>query len=154
MKSSLINPRRRNTSFVDSGASEPSGQTNDIDLVPMINVVFLLLIFFMIVGVFRTKPDTGIVLPEATSAASTAAITESAAVLVRGNGDLLVNNKPVSSPDLFNALSGLDKEEPLIVNAAANAAAGQVLDVLTIAADAGFLEVRLEAIKRDTSELP
>jgi len=48
-------------SFVRSVNDGTASGVGEVDVVPMINVVFLLLIFFMVVGVFRSAVDNNFV---------------------------------------------------------------------------------------------
>ncbi len=72
-----------------------------LDLVPMINVVFLLLIFFMLTSTFiQSKAD--IDLPEAISANE---ISRQNLILKVGkNGDLELDDKDVNTESLFAEL--------------------------------------------------
>jgi biopolymer transport protein ExbD len=72
-----------------------------IDMAPMVDLVFLLLIFFM-VGSRFTEPALDLVLPEARSGAVQE--TRELVVTVARDGGVTLNGRPVAPDDLESAL--------------------------------------------------
>lgn len=90
--------------------SVPAGQALDRNLVPLINVVFLMLIFFLLVGTIRTPDPIDIKPPESTS--ETLPSVHSILILVGSNGDVWINGQPTSIIELPAQLKSLWPERP------------------------------------------
>lgn len=82
--------------------SPPKKRAYGDQLIPMINVVFLLLIFFMISGTLRSADPSGIKAP--LSEHSTPAVP-STILFVNKAGTLILNNREVAAEDLESALT-------------------------------------------------
>jgi len=119
------------------------------DLTPMIDMIFQLLIFFLLTS-FLILPAVNVALPRSRSPEATppAALT----LAVRRDGSLLLAGQAVLVEDLPSLLSaelaGLD-EPALVVQADRGVAFGRVIEVMEAARDGGakdisFLVERLE----------
>lgn len=84
-----------------------AGNKLDDGMIPAINVVFLLLIFFMIAGRIEAKTDQ-LQIPESVSEAALAEKTIT--IRVMANGDYYLNDKPVN--DALSAEFGLLELSP------------------------------------------
>ncbi len=111
----------------------------DVNLTPLIDVVFLLLIFFMVTTTFEKNSKIKIELPTATSSRAEAQenVLE---LLIDSKGRYYINKKEVvnSKPEtLFRAMSitldKLDKTPSLIITADANANYQSVITAMDIA---------------------
>lgn len=113
----------------------------EVNLTPLIDVVFLLLIFFMITTTFQRHAELKIDLPDAESAEASevksieVVIDREGRFFVEGNE--LVNTQPET---LSKALSGLakDKNTPLIVRADALTPHQAVVTVMDVAGRLGM----------------
>ncbi|RDX35025.1 biopolymer transporter ExbD [Kangiella sp. HD9-110m-PIT-SAG06] len=124
-----------------------------INLTPLIDVVFLLLIFFMVSTSFKKETKVSLTLPEANgetmqSPAETIEVTVTKAgdVFVNGNG--LVNRNVAT---ISNALkqSSTDYQTPVIISADAAAPYQAVITVMDAAGQAGFNNLTLPTQKPD-----
>jgi len=116
----------------------------EVNLTPLIDVVFLLLIFFMITTTFDRNSKIKIELPT-TQSAVPAIEKETMELLIDGKGTYYVdgrevlNNKPET---LFQAMSlALDTREsnpPLVISADANANYQAVVTAMDIAGRLGL----------------
>lgn len=119
----------------------------DVNLTPLIDVVFLLLIFFMVSTTFDRNAELAIELPQASSAAE--ASTEEVidvSVDMQGryyvNGQLLVNTAPET---LLRALQGELGENdplPLVVSADAGTPYQAVVVIMDVARKLGLTRLR------------
>ncbi|MGR0280232.1 ExbD/TolR family protein [Marinomonas dokdonensis] len=75
---------------------------NDDNMVPLINVVFLMLVFFMVAGQIK-KADPVAVIPP-TSINDTRANSEPNAVIVVSNDELYLDDQPVVMEDIQSLL--------------------------------------------------
>ncbi len=111
----------------------------DINLTPLIDVVFLLLIFFMVSTTFQRESELGIELPEAsTKADPTRKGHVEVSVDAKGryyvNGRALVNTqRGTLAKALKGAADALEKRPPVVISADENAPHRSVMMVLDVA---------------------
>lgn len=125
-----------------------SRQEVDVNLTPLIDVVFLLLIFFMISTTFTRETHLSIDLPKAEF--DNAPSLESAieiSISKRGdyavNGVALLNNKASTLMAAFNEKGKGEKSAPVIITADSAAPHQSVVTALDIAGRLGFTKVRI-----------
>lgn len=71
-----------------------------VDLTPMIDIVFLLLIYFMVTTtIMKQEADIGIQLPTSVPASANAPLPEEHLVDILPDGAILLNGAPVGEPD-------------------------------------------------------
>ena len=121
-----------------------------INLVPLINIVFLLLIFFMLSSTLVTPDKFDIQLPESDKGDSHESVT--IVILVRGDGTIAINNVAVSLTELSDLLvseieAGAHPE--LMVRADASANTKDIVAVLRQAKIAGIEAVALATQPND-----
>ena len=88
----------------------------DDNLLPLVNIIFLLLIFFMIAGVIQKQKE----LYDVQLASATIdeyVETEMHTLFIDNDGSLVLNNKAVSSSNLSSEIKKLDNKKNLIVAA-------------------------------------
>lgn len=117
----------------------------DVDMVPMINVVFLLLTFFMIAGVFRTIDSAEVTIPT-TQLTLPSTESETPQIAIDASGALSINGVAYPTDQLPKVMSELDNTRSLVVRADATAPANTVIAVFSAAKAAGFKEVGLQAL--------
>ncbi|WP_458527358.1 ExbD/TolR family protein [Onishia taeanensis] len=116
----------------------------EINLTPLIDVVFLLLIFFMVSTTFETRQALELELPESTSAAS----VESAPVVlvINAGGGYRLGDTAVAQQDLATALAREAKAaraQGLVIEADGRVAHRRVVTALDQAAAQGITRVRI-----------
>lgn len=107
-----------------------------INVTPLIDVLFLLLIFFMVSSTFRDDLAIDITLPKAQSA--TMQDMTAKEIAVDGDGVTYFEGNVVTPPELREALSAVLEEDPdatLVLRADGNANFESVLRVIDIARD-------------------
>ena len=111
-------------------------------MLPLINVVFLLLIFFMLAGQFASEGPFPIRPTESQSETEPGA--QDLIVVVGPDGTILADERPVSLDDL-PVLLAAQADGPSIawLKSDAGAEAVHVIDVMQAIRDAGIAEVRL-----------
>lgn len=122
----------------------------DIDMVPMINFAFLLLIFFMLVGTLSPR-ELFSVRPPYTDAKNAAADDGSRVLIVTADGLFALGSEPLSEADLPARLVRWAQERPgevIQVKADAGLDAARVVEVLETLRSAGIARVTLLAIHR------
>lgn len=128
----------------------PSEQQElDVNLTPLIDVVFLLLIFFMVTTTFDKNAELKIELPTASNTSSTAT-QDKLELVIDGKGRYYVNGREVlnQQPEvLFQAMSQtLDEMEgtpPLVISADASVDYQAVVTAMDIAGRLGLTNFSL-----------
>ncbi len=75
----------------------------NIDLTPLIDVVFMLLIFFIMTTTF-SKPVLDVILPASKTAETKEQQTEELLISVSANGNIFHNDKPITHEELIPLL--------------------------------------------------
>ena len=111
-----------------------------VDLTPMVDVVFLLLIFFMLSTTFIETPGIGIKLPESSSKREQKEPNELKA-FIDSTGKLHLGETAITYEDLDQHLSQWDgdkKKTPFIIYADKETDHGSVVRLLDAAKKSGF----------------
>lgn len=120
-----------------------------IELTPMVDVVFLLLIFFMISTTFIDAPGIAVKLPESSAPALTKTPEEVEVALSRA-GEIYLRGESVTPIQLASELSlyqARAAEMTFVLRADQQALHGQVVEVMDIAREAGFGRLALATEK-------
>ena len=114
----------------------------NIELTPMIDVVFQLLIFFMVTAVFAITPGLDIKLPEAEEAQ--APEKENLFIVVDQDGNMKLNHKSVTFATLREELATkrelLDNTTMIIIQGDERATHGQIVQIMDIARQVGCVD--------------
>lgn len=132
--------------------SSQSRPEPDVNLTPLIDVVFLLLIFFMVSTSFVKQSQITIRLPEAESTAMVEEppeqidimITEQGTYLV--NGRELINNRPETIRNALQRVSAGNTDLPLTISADANARHQHVVTAMDVAGRLGFVRISIATV--------
>lgn len=122
----------------------PRPKSDDERILPLINVVFLLLIFFMLAGRLAASDPFRVEPPR--SAAEGAAEAQEAVVLLGAEGRLALDGRVLERPALQQALAGRLKAEPdllIRLKADGRAEATEVVAVMELLRDAGAERLKL-----------
>ncbi len=116
-----------------------------LNVTSLIDVLFLLLIFFMLTGTFKRVGELELQLPESTSATpSQGVVSHQIDLVLTEEGTLLVNGDPLPWPNLKRHLTGLleaDSDAKVMIRAETGVAHGEVVKALDIVREAGFAGV-------------
>jgi biopolymer transport protein ExbD len=125
-----------------------------INITPLIDVMFLLLIFFMVSSTFRDEFAVDVTLPEAVTAEQTEASEH--VISVNEEGALFFNGQAVDESGLAAAIRGVMEAEPeasLVLKADESADFGDVMTAIDVARSAGgsrlVLPARLKELAGD-----
>lgn len=124
----------------------------EVNMTSLIDVVLLLLIFFMVSTSFVKQSKISIRLPQADSTAVVEdvpmqldiMITEDGVLLV--NGRELVNNRPETLRNALQKLSNGDTNLPLTISADANARHQYVVTAMDVAGKMGFVKISIATV--------
>ena len=112
----------------------------DINLTPLVDIVFILLIFFLITSTFVQSPGIDVNLPKAGSSTETAQ-SQSIVITVDENGQLIYGGEVTDIGGLTDTLSKLFKESPgrqVVIQADETTHHGAVVEAMDAARQAGF----------------
>lgn len=130
----------------------------DVNLTPMIDVVFLLLLFFMVSTSFIRESSLKVDLPEASGQALAEQETP-IDIIIRANGEVLVNDTPIAVAtrdalrDLLKTTAGDNADPHIIISADANAEYQHIVTAMDAAQLLGFTRLTL-ATRQKTAETP
>ncbi len=116
-----------------------------IEIIPMIDTMFFLLVFFMIATLSMTlQKGMPVNLPKASS--TTDDLPEQVTLTISHTGDLFFNKEAITLPDLEPRLHGLSYygEQPaVVINADEAASHGRVIKVMDTVRKAGIFNMAI-----------
>lgn len=119
-----------------------------LDLTPLIDVVFLLLIFFMVTTTFTKETRLSLTLPEATGEPQ-GNVDEPIEITIGLNSHYALNGVSLARHDLLGIKQALSKlttvpsQQAIVVTADANAPHQAVITALDAAGQLGFVNIKL-----------
>ena len=128
----------------------PRQEEISVNLTPLIDVVFLLLIFFMVSTTFTRETQLSLTLPEAQGMPPESP-AQAVEVLVSPLGEYLINGEKLTDNSEAALLRlGQDKAAlPMIITADANASYQAVVRVMDVAGQLGFDKLSLTTREAD-----
>ena len=128
------------------------GIRSNVDMTPMIDIVFQLILFFLVSTTFATLPGIKLNLPQSHTAESTSMM--GITITADSNGALYFNDKEVSMTSLGEELLTFDtgttkKEEfPVSLEADSEVTNGTIVKIFDVIRESGYCVI----ILRTTSE--
>lgn len=120
-----------------------------VNLTPLIDVVFLLLIFFMVSTTFTRETQLELDLPEAASGNPVESRNQQIELTISAAGEVAINDKALLAPGLDTIKSALQRESggdtslPVVITADGQASHQSVITVMDAAGQLGFSRLRL-----------
>jgi len=124
----------------------------EVNLTSLIDVVLLLLIFFMVSTSFVKQSQITIRLPEAESTAPVEEVAESIDIMITESGTFLVNgrelinNRPETIRNALRKISGGNNELPVTISADANARHQYVVTAMDVVGRLGFVSINIATV--------
>lgn len=124
----------------------------EVNLTPLIDVVFLMLIFFMVSTTFEKESAIKIDLPRA-SQLETTKDDKAVEITINARGEYFINRASLLNrdPDTLKAAiikyAGSDNNRPFIIRADANAPHQSVVTVLDVAGQLGFSRISIPTVR-------
>lgn len=118
-------------------------KTFSLDMTPLIDVVFLLLLFFMISTTFIKDSEIKINLPQVSSTASTA-IQASIEVIVTAKERIFIDGKPTNLKTLQTSIRAHSKEgtkKALLIRADGNVKHKLIVGIMDAGKNAGITKI-------------
>ena len=129
----------------------------ELNLISLVDVVLLLVIFFMLSTTFIQDSRLRVELPEAGSAtiapsAHPVVITISAQGSYRVNDRALVNNERATLSAALRQVAGGNTRQPITIRADARSTHQSVVTAMDVAARQGFTQVNIATVSQHPEE--
>jgi biopolymer transport protein ExbD len=124
-----------------------------LNLTPLIDVLFLFIIFFTLTSTFKRVGELELRLPDSSTAQPAPAGAEALELelVATEDGRLLLDGRPLALAELKGALTGLHAASPerrVLIKAEAGVTHGEVVRLLDIVREAGFPGVGIGTERR------
>jgi biopolymer transport protein ExbD len=117
-----------------------------VDLTPLINVFFLLLIFFLFTSSFIFQPGIKVNLPRAFT--SEVIQQENAILVITKEDTVYLNDREISSEEIVSNLRLLAKAKvPLLIKADSEASLGRIVEIWDMCRKEGVSQVNIATSK-------
>jgi len=129
-----------------------SREEPEINVISLVDVLLVLVLFFMVSTSFLHETEISLRLPEATTDTEVATpsevleitITQAGAYLV--NGRELVNNERRTLRAAVEGLSGAKRDLPVLIRADAAATHQSVITAMDVAGQLGFVRINIATV--------
>jgi biopolymer transport protein ExbD len=128
----------------------------EVNMTSLIDVVLLLLIFFMVSTSFVKQSQINISLPQAESSALVEEPPEQIDIMITAtgtylvNGRELINNRPETIRNALQKVAGGNNKLPLTISADANAKHQHVVTAMDVAGRLGFTHISIATVNDPT----
>ncbi|MFH1878984.1 MAG: biopolymer transporter ExbD [Candidatus Omnitrophota bacterium] len=124
-----------------------------IQMAPLIDIVFLLLIFFMASSIFyQLETEINITVPTAKESTDVSRAPGEIIINITRNGEIVVNQRrlsPEGLDEMLRRITELYKSQPVIIRADKETFHENVIKVLDICAGAGIWNVSFATLKEE-----
>ncbi|MBU2063305.1 MAG: biopolymer transporter ExbD [Candidatus Omnitrophica bacterium] len=120
----------------------------EINITPLVDMVFLLLIFFMLTSSFIIMPGIKINLPKAVT--SEAIREKNIIITINNENAIYLNEKPITTTELTQYLAEVvksKKEKPLLIKADKDAQLGIVVKIWDICRKVGITQINIATLQ-------
>jgi biopolymer transport protein ExbD len=130
----------------------------EVNLTSLIDVVLLLLIFFMVSTSFVKQSQIAISLPEADSAVVVDEVPEQIDIMITSdgvymvNGRELINSRVETIRNAIQKVSGGNNALPLTISADANAKHQDVVTAMDVAGRLGFTRISIATVNEPDAQ--
>jgi biopolymer transport protein ExbD len=130
----------------------------EVNLTSLIDVVLLLLIFFMVSTSFVKQSQIAISLPEAENAQVVEEVPDQIDIMISEtgifmiNGRELINSRPETIRNALQQVSDGDNSLALTISADANAKHQDVVTAMDVAGRLGFVHISIATVNDPTDE--
>lgn len=113
-----------------------------IDIAPLIDIMFQLLIFFMLTSSFIMQPGIRVTLPRA--ATSEVIRSESIEILITGESVVYANGAVVTMKEIKKLLAAAGaRKQAVLIKSDKQAHLGKVVEIWDIARDSGITHINI-----------
>ena len=124
------------------GRMELEHGLKQIDIAPLIDIIFQLLIFFMLTSSFIMQPGIRINLPKAVT--SEVVRFENIEIVVTGENILYLNGKVITTAELKELLKKAAlRDQAILIKSDRRASLGRVVEIWDMARDLGVNQINI-----------
>ena len=130
----------------------------EVNLTSLIDVVLLLLVFFMVSTTFVKESEIKLRLPQAQATAISNEPVDMLEIAISASGSYtvnkqsLVNSRPETLRRALRKLAGDDRSKPITIRADANAKHQHVVTAMDVAGRLGFVNINIATTQQATTE--
>jgi len=125
----------------------------ELDTTPLIDIVFNLLIFFMLTSNFIFQPGIKVSLPKAIT--SEVISSENLIITVTGQDLLFLNDKPITISDLVVKLKEAAREnKSLLLKADTSSSLGRVVEIWDLCRELGIEQINIATNQKAEQKNP
>jgi len=138
--------------------SQPREQP-EVNLTSLIDVVLLLLIFFMVTTSFVRETEIRLKLPEAETAPP-ASVEDALEITITADGDYLINGKqtinrrPITLRRALAEEADERRDQTIVIRADARASHQSVVTAMDVAGRLGFMRINIATMEQGSGEEP
>ena len=122
-------------------------ETGHLDIAPLIDIVFLLLIFFMLTSSFIFQPGIKINLPKALT--SEVIQRENLIIIITADDSIYINERRIDREELSSRLGIAAKEEkPILIKADRKASLGKVVEIWDLCRSEGVQKINIATTQK------
>ncbi len=124
----------------------------EIQMIPLVDVILLLLIFFMVSSTFSFEGRVKVQLPQASAVPVTPGVSDPIVVTVTAQGAYRVNERGLinNSPDTLRAavlkVAGTSRRVPVTIRADAKATHQSVVTAMDVVGHLGFSQINIATV--------
>lgn len=116
----------------------------ELNLIPLIDVIFMLLIFFMLTTTFVHDRTLNVTLPVSSQGSTHRAPVKDHVIEIAQDGRIAIDGKILGADEIMSVLKQIAADQqPVVVWADANVVNQKVISVLDLARKAGITKVGL-----------
>jgi biopolymer transport protein ExbD len=129
-----------------------SREEPEINLTSLIDVVLLLLVFFMVSTSFVREAEINIQLPEASANPVESTDAEVLEIAITRSGNFLLNGMPLATNDRRTLRRGIEqilgdrREVPVVIRADAESSHQANVTAMSVAAELGFTSIDIATV--------
>lgn len=117
-------------------------EKGQLDIVPLIDVVFLLLIFFMLTSSFVSPPGIKIDLPRAVT--SEAILEKNIVITITDSNVIYLNQQVVQLTELLEKLIlAANEDKSLLIKADRGVSLGKIVEIWDLCREAGIVKINI-----------
>lgn len=129
-----------------------SREEPEINVISLVDVLLVLVLFFMVSTTFMRETEIELRLPEADAAAAPTERTETLEIMITRDGSYLVNGRALRNTEqrtlraAIEALAGDNRELPVVIRGDANANLQSVVTAMDTAGQLGFARIDIATV--------
>ena len=129
-----------------------SKEEPEVNLTSLIDVVLLLLVFFMVSTSFVREAEIDLHLPEANAESQPAAPVDMLEITITSTGNYAVNGRPLVNNErrilraAIEQVVGDKRDMPVIIRADAESTHQSFVTAIEVAGELGFLDIRIATV--------